>query len=104
MIRGIQRRSSRARLLVVGYPDPVPQDPGCYPVIPVARGDLPYLHRVSRRLSATVRRKALQGGADFVDLLPGSIGHDMCKPLGTKWYKGIVLTSPAYPAHRTRSG
>jgi lysophospholipase L1-like esterase len=104
VIRGIQRRSPQARLLVVGYPDPAPRDPGCFPVLPVARGDLPFLQRVAERLSATVKRKALKGGAEYVPILPGSIGHDPCQLPGTKWYEGIVLTSPAYPAHPNALG
>ena len=81
VIAGIHERSPNARLVVVGYPDPVPQQPGCYPVVPIASGDLPYLHTVARNLSATVREQALAGGAEFVDLLPGSIGHDICQLL-----------------------
>jgi lysophospholipase L1-like esterase len=104
VIRGIERRSPRARLVVVGYPDPVPQAPGCYPEVPLAAGDLPYLHRIARRLSATVRRKAIKGGAEFVALRSGSIGHDICQPPGTRWYEGIVPTRPAYPVHPNALG
>ena len=85
VIAGIHERSPKARLVVVGDPDPVPQQPGCYPVVPIAPGDLPYLHTVACNLSATVREQALAGGAEFVDLLPGSIGHDICQLPLTKW-------------------
>jgi hypothetical protein len=97
--KGIERRSPRARLLVVGFPDPVPQPPGCFPIVPLASGDLPFLHGVARRLDRVERRHARAAGADFVELVPGSIGHDICQPPGTKWYEGIVPTSLAYPAH-----
>jgi lysophospholipase L1-like esterase len=102
--RGIHRRSPKARLVVVGFPDPVPQAPGCYPEVPIAPGDLPFLHGIARRLDRVERRRARQGDADFVDLLPGSIGHDVCQPPGTKWYEGAVPTSPAYPAHPNALG
>jgi lysophospholipase L1-like esterase len=104
VLDGIRERSPGARLVVVGYPDPVPQDPGCFPVVPLARGDLPYLHQVARNLSATVEEQARADGAEFVDLLPGSIGHDICQLPPTKWYEGIVPTSPAYPAHPNARG
>jgi lysophospholipase L1-like esterase len=104
VIDGIRQRSPNARLVVVGYPDPVPQDPGCFPVVPIARGDLPYLHQVARNLSATVEEQALEDGAEFVDLLPGSIGHDICQLPPAKWYEGIVPTSLAYPAHPNELG
>jgi GDSL-like Lipase/Acylhydrolase family len=102
--RGIERRAPHARLLVVGYPDPVPQAPGCYPVAPLAPGDLPFLHGVAHRLDRVERRRARAAGADYVELLPGSIGHDICQLPGTKWYEGIVPTSPAYPAHPNALG
>ena len=104
VIRGIERRSRRARVVVVGYPDPLPQPPGCYPVVPIAAGDLPYLHSIALRLHRMMRRVSRRGGAEFVDLLTGSAGHDVCQPPGTKWYEGLVLTSPAYPAHPNALG
>ena len=102
--QGIERRAPHARLLVVGYPDPVPQPPGCYPVVPLAPGDLPFLHGVARRLDRVERRHAKAAGAEYVELVPGSIGHDICQPPGTKWYEGIIPTSPAYPAHPNALG
>lgn len=104
VIDGIHARSPGARLLVVGYPDPVPPYPGCYPVLPIAPDDLAFLHDVAARLSGTVQRVAEAGGAEFVPLLQGSIGHDICQLPGTKWYEGIVLTAPAYPAHPNALG
>ena len=104
VIDQVHARTARARLLVVGYPDPLPEPPGCYPALPVSPGDLPYLHAVARRLSETVRVAAVDGGAEFVDLVPGSAGHDFCQPPGAKWYEGVVLTAPAYPAHPNALG
>ncbi|MFL5870392.1 MAG: SGNH/GDSL hydrolase family protein [Solirubrobacterales bacterium] len=104
VIDGIHERAPNARLVVVGYPDPVPQPPGCYPVVPIAAGDLPYLHLVAHNLSATVVDRARAGGAEFVDLLDGSAGHDICQLPPKKWYEGIVPTSPAYPAHPNALG
>lgn len=104
VIDGIQERSPDARLVVVGFPDPVPQHPGCFPVVPIAAGDLPYLHQVAANLDATERRVAAEGGTEYVELVSGSIGHDICQPPGTKWYEGIVPTAPAFPAHPNALG
>ena len=104
VVDGAHARAPRARLLVVGYPDPLPAPPGCYPAVPVAPGDLPYLHAVVRRLHETVQSAAVGGGADYVELLAGSTGHDFCQLPGTKWYEGLVLTAPAYPAHPNALG
>lgn len=104
VIGQIHERAPRARLLVVGYPDPLPVPPGCYPVLPLAPGDLPYLHAVARRLHETVRDAAVGGGAEYVELFAGSAGHDICQLPGTKWYEGVVPTAPAYPAHPNALG
>ena len=104
VIRGIQERSPQARLLAVGDPDPLPQPPGCYPLVPIAPGDLPYLHSVALHLHTMKMSVARAGGAEFVDLLTGSAGHDVCQPPGAKWYEGLIPTSPAYPAHPNALG
>ena len=80
-------------------PNPVPRKPGCYPVVPIAPGDLPYLEKVARGLHEMKKRVAPANGAEFVDLFTRSVGHDICKLPPVKWYEGIVPTEPAYPAH-----
>ena len=104
VLEAIQARSPRARLVVVGDPDPVPTGTGCFAVLPLAPGDLPYLHGLARRLHEMKAARAAAAGAEYVDLLSGSLGHDICRLPGTKWYEGIVPTAPAYPAHPNALG
>jgi hypothetical protein len=104
VIDGIQQRSPQARVVVVGDPDPVPQPPGCFPAVPLAAGDLPFLHGVAMKLHQMKVRVAAEGGAEFVDLLTRSAGHDICQPPGAKWYEGVLPTAPAYPAHPNTLG
>jgi hypothetical protein len=104
VIAGIHRRSPDARLLVVGYPAILPEPPGCYPREPIAPGDLPYLLETADRLNAMIASEAEEAGGEYVDLYTRSVGHDICQPPGTKWYEGIEVTSPAYPAHPNALG
>lgn len=99
VVQDIQARAPSARVVLVGDPNPVPPAPGCYPFVPIAAGDLPYLKTVAEGLRDTKAKVADATGAEFVDLIPGSLGHDICAPIGTRWYEGIVPTAPAYPAH-----
>ncbi len=99
VLDGIHLRSPRARVVVVGDPDPVPDLPGCFPVVPFAPGDLPFLHELAEALHTMKQARAADAGADYVELLSGSAGHDICQRPGTKWYEGIVPTAPAYPVH-----
>ena len=104
VLAGIQERSPSARLLVVGDPNPMPAPPGCFPLVPFARGDLPFLHGLARRLHEMRQARAAEAGAEYVDQFTGSAGHDVCRPPGAKWYEGFVPTDLAFPAHPNRMG
>lgn len=100
VLQGIHVRAPHARVLVVGYPDLLPlSGSGCWPLVPIAPGDLPYLRSVESRLNAMLATEAAGNGATYVDTFTPSIGHDACQPIGVKWIEGILPTSPAYPVH-----
>jgi hypothetical protein len=101
----IHQRAPRARVLVVGYPDLLPSTGrGCWPLVPIAYGDVPYLRGIEIKLNAMLAARAAAGGATFVDTYTGSIGHDFCQPPGVNWVEGLVPTSPAAPMHPNALG
>ncbi|MGH3888032.1 MAG: SGNH/GDSL hydrolase family protein [Pseudonocardiaceae bacterium] len=104
VLEGIRQRSPRATVLLVGYLRILPPAVGCYPIIPIARGDVPYLDGVQQQLAAMLAEQAGNHGAVFVDSYAGSLGHDVCQPPGVKWVEGVVLTSPAAPLHPNAAG
>ncbi|MDQ4093227.1 MAG: SGNH/GDSL hydrolase family protein [Actinomycetota bacterium] len=104
VLEGIRQRSPRATVLLVGYLRIVPPEVGCYPVFPIARGDVPYLDGIQRQLNAMLANQAGDHGAVFVDSYAGSLGHDACKLPGVKWVEGITPTSPAAPVHPNAIG
>ena len=85
-LAGIQRRSPRAMVLVVGYPQLVPADGTCPRLLPLADGDYDYARRVSRRLTAALERAAAAAGAAYVDVWTASAGHDICSH--SPWING----------------
>lgn len=99
VLAGIRERSPRATVLLVGYLRILPPVLGCYPVLPIARGDVPYLDGVERQLNAMLAAQASDQGAVFVDSYGSSLGHDACQLPGVKWVEGITPTSPAAPVH-----
>jgi len=99
VLEGIRARSPRATVLLVGYLRILPPTLGCYPVFPIARGDVPYLDGVEQRLTAMLADQAGHHGAVFVDSYAGSLGHDACQLPGVKWVEGTAPTSPAAPVH-----
>lgn len=104
VLEGIRQRSPRATVLLVGYLRILPPTGGCYPVFPIARGDVPYLDGVQQQLTAMIADQASNHGTIFVDSYAGSLGHDTCQLPGAKWVEGVVTTSPAYLVHPNATG
>ena len=101
----VRRRSPAARVLVVGYPAILPElQPGCWPVMPIAPGDVPYLRDVEKRLNAMLATQAAAAGATYVDVYGPSIGHDACQLPGARWVEPLVPLSPAAPVHPNALG
>jgi lysophospholipase L1-like esterase len=104
-LQGIHAGAPNARVLLVGYPVILPNSgDGCWPVVPIAFGDVPYLRGVEKALNAMLAAVAAANNATFVDTYTASIGHDVCQDPGTKWVEGLIPTSPAAPFHPNRLG
>ena len=100
VLTAIHRHAPRARVLVIGYPDIFPETgTGCWPFVPIAAGDVPYLRSVEHALDAMLARQAADNGATYVDTYSSSVGHDVCAGVGTRWVEWLVVGSPAAPIH-----
>jgi lysophospholipase L1-like esterase len=105
VLRGIRARSPDARVFVVNYLPIFPETGyGCYPQIPVAWADVPYLRSVQRRLNAMLAEQAAANGATLVDAYRHGIGHDACKIPAVRWNEPLVPASPAAPLHPNLQG
>lgn len=94
-LKAVKARSPKARIAILGYPEIVPPTRGCYPQLPLAKGDVPYLHGIQKTLNSAVRRAAAKTNVTFVDFGKISVGHDACKPIGTRWIEPVVAgTNP----------
>jgi len=94
-LQAVRARAPKARVAILGYPWIMPATGGCFPQMPVASGDVPYLRGIQATLNDAVRRAAGATGADYVDLSVVSNGHDACQPLGTRWVEPVLLgTNP----------
>jgi lysophospholipase L1-like esterase len=102
VLRAVRARAPRARVLLVGYLRLLPPRTGCWPAVPAAAGDIPYLDRVERSLNAMLALEARLNGAEFVDAYRGGIGHDMCAD--HRWVESVLLTHAAVPIHPNATG
>jgi lysophospholipase L1-like esterase len=104
VLDGIRQRSPRATVLLVGYLRILPDSGGCWPLVPFASGDVPYLDGVERQLNAMLGAQAAAHHATFVNPYPASHGHDVCEAPAAKWVEGVIPTSVAFPVHPNASG
>ncbi|RJL34097.1 SGNH/GDSL hydrolase family protein [Bailinhaonella thermotolerans] len=101
VLHGIRVRSPHARILLVGYLRVLPPARGCYPDVPVAAGDVPYLDGIERRLNAMLAARAAANRVTFVDVYDP--GHDVCAPASVRWVEG-VFKAKGYPVHPNAAG
>ena len=100
VLRGIASRSPLARTYVVNYSAIFPHEgPGCYPQMPVAEGDVPWLRAKQEELNAMLAAQASGNGARLVDVYAASRGHSACALPGFRWVEPVTPASPAAPIH-----
>lgn len=99
VLKGVGQRSPNATVLVVGYLRILPPAVGCYPIVPIAQGDVSYLDGLEQQLTAMLADQANDHGAVFVGSYAASADRDVCQPPEVKWVEGTTPTSPAHPMH-----
>ncbi|MFL4952575.1 SGNH/GDSL hydrolase family protein [Streptomyces sp. MMS24-I31] len=105
VLRAVHARAPHARVVVVGYPDLLPDDgSGCFPSVPFASQDFPYLRDTEQRLNLVLRLVAAWNRAQYVDTYRPTVGHDMCKAPADRWIEPLQPASPAAPAHPNARG
>jgi lysophospholipase L1-like esterase len=77
-VEGIRGRAPDARILVVGYPQIVPQGDRSCPGLPIAEGDLPFARTVNQGLAEALAGAARKAGVEYVDVYAATEGHDIC--------------------------
>jgi lysophospholipase L1-like esterase len=94
-LRAVRAKAPAARVAILGYPWVMPETGGCFPVMPVAAGDVPYVRGIQATLNDAVRRAAAATGARYIDFGTVSEGHDACQPIGVRWIEPALLgTNP----------
>jgi len=100
VLQGIAARSPKARIYLVNYLPIFPDEgPGCWPQIPVADADVPYLRAKEKELNAMLGEQAAANGARLVDAYTAGIGHDACQLPLVRWVEPAVPVNAAAPFH-----
>jgi lysophospholipase L1-like esterase len=105
VLSGIRKRAPEARVLLVNYVSILPETgSGCWPQVPFADADVPYLRAKQHELNAELAQQANAEGATLVDAFAASVGHDACQPSGIRWVEPIIGFSGAAPLHPNQLG
>jgi lysophospholipase L1-like esterase len=105
VLQRVRAAAPDARVAVVGYPVILPDSgSGCWPVVPIAYADVPYLRGVERSLNAMLSSTAAANGATYVDTYTPSIGRDACKGASVRWVEGLIPGNAAAPFHPNARG
>ncbi|HCS58387.1 MAG TPA: SGNH/GDSL hydrolase family protein [Gordonia polyisoprenivorans] len=103
-MRAIRSKAPHARIAVISYPWIMPATYEPCPAFPVAAGDVAYTYDIQATLNDAIRRSATETGVTFVDATTPSVGHDSCKPVGTRWIEPILTTQQIVPVHPNALG
>jgi lysophospholipase L1-like esterase len=105
VLQGIHTRSPASKVFVVAYLDILPlTGNGCWPQMPFAYADVPYLRATEVELNTMIANEAAANDATYVDAYTASIGHDACQLPDARWVEPIVPVAPAAPVHPNLAG
>lgn len=77
-LKGVVDRAPEARVLVVGYPQIVPETGSCPDLLPIAEGDLPFARTLNRGLADALENAAEAADVEYVDTFALTRDHDIC--------------------------
>lgn len=103
VLDGIETRAPKAKIVVIGYLPLLPPTTGCFPLTPMALGDVAYLHGIQLKLNAMLAAQASAHRATAVDLT-GVRGHDVCQLPWNRWVEPVLPAAPTTPFHPNVAG
>ena len=105
VLQGIHARSPKASVYVVNYLPILPETGnGCWPQVPVAYADVPYLRAKQKELNQMLADQAALNGAKVVDAYSAGIGRDACQPPLQRWVEPEAPVAAAAPYHPNGDG
>lgn len=104
VLTAIKTKAPQATIGISGYLSILPPTTGCFPIIPIASGDDPYLRDVEATLNNAVKQAASETGTTYIDVSAISEGHDGCQPIGVRWIEPPVGSAQPITLHPNAIG
>ena len=99
------RAKTAARIVVLNYEAILPASgSGCWPQVPLAWADVPYVRGNQNELNAMLATVAARDERHARRRLHGEIGKDACRSSGTRWVEPLVPGNAAAPFHPNARG
>lgn len=87
----IREKAPNARIVAANYLWLLPPTRGCFPIMPIARGDVPYLRALQTALSDAIEQAAQETGVEFLDFSVMSEGRDACRRADVRWVEPVII-------------
>ncbi|MFD7994810.1 SGNH/GDSL hydrolase family protein [Streptomyces mexicanus] len=103
MLAKVHQAAPNAKVITVGYPAVLPEEgsdcnrTSLTELGSIKHADIDWLRdEVLKPLNRTIERVTSFFGDRYVDVYSSSVGHDACRPAGTKWVEGICGDAEDY--------
>lgn len=105
-LTAVHEKAPHATVAILGYPHALPAtgELSCYPSMPIAMGDVPYVNEWADTLNTAIEKAAAETGSRFIDMGPSSVGHDACQPPWRRWIEPFTAPINADPVHPNALG
>lgn len=103
-LKAVHDKAPKAKVGILGYPWVMPPEVGCFDKMPVAAGDVPYVHGIQATLNDAIERAAAKTGVKYVSFNKASVGHDACQPIGVRWIEPVLQGTNAVVVHPNALG
>lgn len=101
-IQLIKARAPQARVVLLGYPQVLPNGTTCPQRWPIAIGDAAWVNQSLDRLDEAIKAAAVQTGSTFFDLRPVTADHTVCS--ADPWFNGSSVAGRDGATYHPRSG
>jgi lysophospholipase L1-like esterase len=95
--QAVRSKAPKARIIMVGYPQPFPTDGTTCAKLPLAKGDYLFAARAVSSLDGIMRKATTAVKGTYIDVAKASAGHDACAAV--PWVNGATPTATAIPLH-----
>lgn len=101
-VRTIKADAPRAQVVLLGYPQVLPEGAQCPSRWPITEGDAAWVNATLGRLDDAIKAAAVQTDSKFLDLRPVTASHTACA--AEPWFNGSHVADGDGSSYHPRSG